>query len=174
MNEQAVIERAKQGDEHAWRWLHERHHPHVQSVVRRIVGNSHTVEDICQEVWYRVVAKIDLFEFRSSFKTWMTKVASNVAYNCVRTVDRAEAIDPDAVAQEPVGRVEDAALDWIVVQEALDRLPSGYRTVLVMRSQGFSHDEIAETLGIDPGTSRSQYHKGLAALRSLLGYASKS
>lgn len=173
MDERVVIQRAKEGDELAWRWLYETHKAHVYAVVRRVVGNSHTVEDISQDAWLRIFRKIDLFELRSSFRTWVTKVAINVAYGSIRGGLHEEASDSDTVEPDLGSAPENLLLDHIVIQELLDRLPPGYRTVLVLRSEGFSHEEIAETLGIDPGTSRSQYHKGLASLRKLLGHPPK-
>jgi len=167
VEERVLIERAKQGDELAWRWLYEAHKTQVYTVVRRLSGDDHAADDLSQEVWLRVFTKLALFEFRSSFKTWVTKVATNVAYDSFRP-QRME--DETAIPEWTGDRLPDDALtDVLALQQQLDRLPSGYRTVLVLRAEGFSHEEIAATLGIDAGTSRSQYHKGLAQLRRRLG-----
>ena len=172
MEERSVIERAKQGDELAWRRLYDNHKKHVFTVVRRLAGNDHTAEDLSQEVWLRVFDKLHLFEFRASFKTWVTRVATNVAYGALRP-DRTE--DESAAPEwrgEPLP--DQVLVDQLALEQMLDRLPAGYRTVLVLRAEGFSHEEIAETLGINPGTSRSQYHKALALSRRLLGADSQN
>src|SRR5207248_11515955 len=58
------------------------------------------------------------------------------------------------------------------IQAALDRLPAGYRAVLVLHDvEGLQHDEIAEILGCRVGTSKSQLHKARAKMRDLLGGA---
>ena len=56
-----------------------------------------------------------------------------------------------------------------VLREAMDRLPDGYRRVLVMHDvEGWTHEEIGEALGIAPGTSKSQLHKARARMRQLI------
>lgn len=77
--DRALIKRAKGGDERAWRWLFRRYKGYVFTVVRRILDDPHQAENVSQEVWLRVWKKLEQFEFRASFKTWITKIAVNQA-----------------------------------------------------------------------------------------------
>jgi RNA polymerase sigma-70 factor (ECF subfamily) len=68
-------------------------------------------------------------------------------------------------ATEPLAR----AIDVMEVQSAVERLPDGYREVLLLHDvQGHTHEEIAEILGIAPGTSKSQLSRARSTLRRWL------
>ena len=67
----------------------------------------------------------------------------------------------DAPRDEPLLRLR--------LQRAMDRLPEGMRRVLVLHDvEGYTHEEIAEMLGVAPGTCKSQLFKARAKMRSLL------
>lgn len=73
---------------------------------------------------------------------------------------------PDAVAAPTLRR--DALLQQRL-ERALDRLPAGMRTILILHDvEGYTHEEIGESLGIASGTSKSQLFKARARMRDLL------
>lgn len=170
MREEELVERARRGDRAAMNRLYEAHAGRVYSVVRRLAGEDALAEDLAQDAWIRAFRKLDLFRGESSFGTWMYRLATNTALNRLRRRNRR----PDVEREGDLGRsnptpVDEAVINQRVLSEALDRLPDGYRRVLVLHDvEGFTHAEIGEMLGIAPGTSKSQLHKARARMREMI------
>lgn len=172
MEEQELIRRARDGDRDAMERLYREHADRVYTVVRRLAGDDARADDLSQEAWIRAFEKLHLFGGRSSFGTWMYRLATNTALNRLRADGRHRELEEQAVPSDLHGRtekVDDAVIDQKLLQEALDRLPDGYREVLVLHDvEGFTHREIAEKLGVATGTSKSQLHKARARMRELI------
>ncbi len=79
MEESEIIARAKQGDKHAMSILVNRYSKRVYNLVLRILRNKEEAEDILQETFLTVLAKLDMFDGRSSFFTWVYRIATNSA-----------------------------------------------------------------------------------------------
>lgn len=173
MDERELVERAKEGDRGAMERLYRRHSGRVFSVVRRLAGEDALAEDLAQDAWIRAFEKLHLFRGEASFGTWIYRLATNTALNRLRSDGRhreleSEASDQGALSSRP-GPVDEAVIDQKRLSEALDRLPPGYRKVLVLHDvEGYTHQEIGEKLGVATGTSKSQLHKARARMRELL------
>ena len=172
MEESELIRLAREGDRDAMERLYREHADRVYTVVRRLAGDEARADDLAQEAWIRAFEKLDLFRGRSSFGTWMYRLATNTALNRLRTDSRHRELEEKAAPSELHGRteiVDEAVIDQKVLQDAMDRLPDGYRQVLVLHDvEGFTHAEIAEKLGVATGTSKSQLHKARARMRELI------
>jgi RNA polymerase sigma-70 factor (ECF subfamily) len=170
LEEAELIARARDGDRRAMQRLYEEHAPHVYGVVRRLAGDDHLAEDVSQDVWIRAFKKLDTFRGESGFGTWIHRVARNVALTRLRRKkDRGE-VDLDRSASPTERGPEEVVLSREMLEKALDRLPDGYREVLILHDvEGLTHREIAESLGVAVGTSKSQLHKARARMRELLG-----
>ncbi len=113
----------------------------------------------------RAVTGLSGFAWQSTLRTWL----SSIVVNCCREVWRAAreelVIDETHAAvhtEDLAGRIDVAA--------ALAHLPTGYRAVLVLHDvAGFTHEEIARRLEIEPGTSKSQLSRARRAMRRSLG-----
>jgi RNA polymerase sigma-70 factor, ECF subfamily len=124
-------------------------------------------EDVVQESWIRAVGGLPRFAWQSSLRTWLC----SIVVNCCREVWRASRQEL-VVEDVHVGVPADDIAERIDVAAALARLPTGYRAVLVLHDMiGYTHEEIAERLGIEPGTSKSQLSRARRAMRRLLGSA---
>jgi RNA polymerase sigma-70 factor (ECF subfamily) len=78
-------------------------------------------------------------------------------------------VEREADIVHAAGSLDEAVINQRMLAQALDRLPPGYRQVLVLHDvEGRTHEEIAEMLGVAPGTSKSQLHKARARMRELL------
>lgn len=155
------------GDESAFRELYGRHTGRVYAMMLRLLQSEHDAEDVVQETWVRAIQAAPRFRWEASFASWLTAIALNCAH-ALRRRDRywsaSELTDDAASVHE--WDATDARLD---VQRALNRLPSGYRTVLTLYDlEGQPHEEIARRLGIAPGTSKSQLHHARRFVRDLL------
>lgn len=156
------------GDERAFRELYSRHTPRLFQFVLRIVGGAeHDAEDVVQETWIRATEALPTFRWEAAFGTWLTGIGLNVARGLLRKQGRWE-LPMEPATPEPF-RPPPSDGDRIDLERAIALLAAGQRTVLVLHDvEGYSHDEIAERLGIAPGTSKSQLSHARRALRRML------
>lgn len=155
------------GDEAAFRALYGRHTPRLYRVARRFVGDADgSAEDVIQETWITAALRFGSFRWESSLATWLTGIAINHCRERIRLRERGGG-QPLAPSREPAAPArEDCRLD---VESALLRLAPGYREVLVLHDvEGFTHQEIAQLLEIEAGTSKSQLFRARRALREQL------
>ncbi|HEY2027483.1 MAG TPA: sigma-70 family RNA polymerase sigma factor [Gemmatimonadaceae bacterium] len=172
-NEQLTVQRAMTGDEAAMRALWMRHAPHIDVVVRRLVGNDPDLAaDVAQEVWIQIFRALPGFRGDAQFGTWAHRVAVNRTLNALRRTRRMAALEVD-VDEESASVEPDAerALLAASIEDAAAKLSPGARTVFLLHDvEGYTHEEIAAELGITAGGSKSQLFKARAKLRTLLAH----
>src|SRR3954470_3856760 len=105
-NEQLTVQRAINGDETAMRALWTRHAPHLDVVVRRLVGHDPDLAaDIAQEVWIQIFRALPSFRGDAQFSTWAHRIAVNRTLNALRRTKRMAAleveVDDESVSVEP-------------------------------------------------------------------------
>jgi RNA polymerase sigma-70 factor (ECF subfamily) len=170
--DQLVLRRAVQGDERALQSLWSQHSPHIDAVVRRLVGDPDLAADIAQEVWIQIFRALPSYRGDSQFGTWAHRIAVNRTLNALRKVRRIEKIETDI--EDSTASIEhdsERAMLAASIQDAAARLSPGARTVFLLHDvEGFTHEEIAEQLGITAGGSKSQLFKARAKLRRLLAH----
>jgi RNA polymerase sigma-70 factor (ECF subfamily) len=172
-SEQLIIRRAIDGDEAALRALWTRHAPHIDMVVRRLVGfDQDLAEDIAQEVWIQIFRALPGYRGDSQFSTWEHRIAVNRTLNALRRTKRLAAIE--TTVEEDSASVEmDTERSFVAasIEAATAKLSPGARAVFVLHDvEGYTHEEIAEELGITSGGSKSQLFKARAKLRKLLAH----
>src|SRR5919112_4172054 len=115
-----TIRRAIAGDERAMRLLWTEHAPHVDAVIRRLVGDPDLAADIAQDVWIQIFRALPTYRGESQFGTWAHRIAVNRTLNALRKsrrIAKSEAdIEDDTIAVEQdserallAARIEDAA-----------------------------------------------------------------
>ena len=139
-------------------------------VCMRYARNSADAEDMLQDAFIKVFDKIKQFKGEGSFEGWIRKIVVNTAlkkYSLIR-YDK-EIIGHEGVDTEQFFSTEQGAYSHLLEKELLqliNNLPDGYRFVFNMYViEGYSHDEIANLLGIQSGTSRSQLAKARMMLQ---------
>ncbi len=170
--DQLILKRARDGDEEALRSLWSQHSPHIDAVVRRLCGDAELAADIAQEVWIQIFRALPGYRGEAQFGTWAHRIAVNRTLNALRKVRRIEKwevdIDDDSAATE---MDSDRGFLAESIDEAMRQLSPGARTVFVLHDvEGYTHEEIAERLGITSGGSKSQLFKARAKLRRLLAH----
>lgn len=145
------------------------------AVCLRYADCREDAEDMLQEGFVQVFKDLSQFKMLGSFEGWMRKVVLNVALQYIRRKKRS----PQTWHTEDWERLdaaeEEPAIDLFsedMIQTALlllQKMPAGFRTVLNMYIlDGFTHDQIAQTLGISVGTSKSQLSRAKVYLKSML------
>jgi RNA polymerase sigma-70 factor, ECF subfamily len=163
----------RDGSSAAFLGLYERYTPRLLRFVSRISGSADDtfLEDLVQETWMRSMTVLHRFDWGSTLATWLHGIALNVTREAIRREQRFGVGDADetAIADLATLSVERSHEQRIDLERALQRLPEGRRTVLVLHDlEGYTHDEIANALGISTGTSKSQLHDARSQLRKLL------
>ncbi len=156
-----LIRLVKRRDESAFRQLYQRHSAIAFAVALRLLGgNRSDAEDALQETWLRAVRGLPTFRGESAFRTWLTGIAIRVALEIGRS--KRLAVAPSD--QEPsTTTVPGLAFD---LERLIHQLPQGYRQVVVLHDiEGHTHEEIAQLLDIEPGTSKSQLSRARNLLR---------
>lgn len=172
-NEQLTVQRALAGDQAAMRALWTRHAPHIDVVVRRLVGHDPDLAaDIAQEVWIQIFRALPSFRGDAQFGTWAHRIAVNRTLNALRRTKRMASVEVDV--EDDTASVEpeaERALLAASIEEAAAKLSPGARTVFLLHDvEGYTHEEIAAELGITSGGSKSQLFKARAKLRTLLAH----
>ena len=166
---------AASGDRRAFERLYRSHVDRVFSICVRMCGNRVRGEELTQDVFVRVWEKLPLFRGESAFSTWLHRVAVNVALNDrkVQSRERSRTAEPDTDERDAgssAGSVPAAPVaERLDLEAAIALLPPGARRVFVLHDvEGFTHEEIAEEMGVTPGGTKSQLHRARMLLREAL------
>jgi len=172
VTDSTLIERAVAGDSAAQRALYDQHVDRVYRLAYRLAGDEELARDFTQETFVRAFDRLASFRGDSSLGTWLHAIGVSVSLNGLRKVKRWRAREAPldealTVGSTPVRAAEPDLKERL--RQAVDALPDGYRTVFVMHDvEGYTHEEIAATLGIQPGTSKAQLFRARAKLRTAL------
>lgn len=167
---------AATGDRTAFERVYRTHVARVYSLCARLAGSRGArADELTQDVFVRAWEKLPLFRGESEFSTWLYRLAVNVVLNRRSTEYRERArlgAEPDAApagwdALPPRTPAEPGArLD---LERAIATLPRGARRIFVLHDvEGYTHEEIAATLGITSGGSKAQLHRARLLLREAL------
>lgn len=175
-SDQALLRESHDGDTRAFEELFSRYYTLVHSVVHRIVGDAAEAEELTQETFLRLYERPLLPSESANVRAWLLRVGTNAAFNAVRSrrrraswlqrlAGRADARetgdDPSSIvaARDEAGRV----------REVLAQLPERQRTALVLRASGLSYAEVADALGVRPGSVGTILARAERAFRERAG-----
>lgn len=176
-----AVERARSGDSDAFRLLVEQHSRALFRLAFRMTGNESDAEDVVQETFLRAYRQLDKYEARSSFSTWLYRIASNYSLDLIRLRKRHEEKRERGSDQErdilQTIPVNSPGPDRIVyssqvqerVNEALNELSPQERTAFVLRHfEGQSIEEIGEALGTGTNATKHSIFRAVQKLRRSL------
>jgi len=166
-----LVLKAQQGDVHAFDELVERYHGKIYGLTYNMTSNREDAEDLTQEVFVKAFQALPRFKGKSSFYTWLYRIAVNKTINYRKKRNRKRALSLDQFDQEiktdevyhdltskgsPLRNVSLTELQK-KMNEALLTLSEKHRTVVVLHDmQGIPHEEIAKMVGASVGTIRSR------------------
>ncbi|MHB1095591.1 MAG: RNA polymerase sigma factor [Gemmatimonadaceae bacterium] len=171
MNDTDLIAGLRIGDPRAERLLYDRNVDRVYRLAHRMTGDDTLARDFTQDTFVRAFARIGDFRGESALATWLMAIVGNVILNGMRKVRRIHSreVGVDVLPDAPITQREAEPDLKHRLHAAIAALPDGYRMVFVMHDvEGYTHEEIAASLGIQPGTSKAQLSRARGKLREAL------
>lgn len=167
-SDDTLIKKVLRNDGKAERELYERHAPKMLGICRLYIKDLHYAEDVMIQAFTKAFDNLGKFRFEGSFEGWLKRIMVREAIDFLRSRTQLRFEEVEMAEVSPV-QVEDNDLDADLLQLLIDKLPEGYRTVMVLFAiEGYSHKEIAEMLGITESTSKSQLFKARKHLQEQL------
>jgi len=185
VDEKALLERLRAGDNAAFERLIRDHGGRMLSVARRFLRSEEDARDAVQEAFISAFRSVDRFEGGSRLSTWLHRIVVNAALMKLRTRRRKpeQSIDEllpnfleDGHLAQPASPWRRDALSGLerqeiraLVEEKIDALPENHRNVLLLRDiEELDTQETAELMGISEGAVKTRLHRARLALRELL------
>jgi len=181
MIDEMLASRAKSGDTDAFVELTKRHANRVFQTTYRVTRNRQDAEDALQDAFLNAFAHMKNFEGRSSFSTWLTRIAINSALmilrkkrNCYEIpIDGGDGDVGNFATWEPRSPMDDPESHYVrgerykLLRKAIHQLPPVYREVIQLRqARERSVREIAQSLGITVPAVKSRLSRAKRALRT--------
>lgn len=171
MDDFTMVSACTKGDSRAQRALFDKFAPKMLSICKRYIQNGDEAEDVLQDGFVKIFQKISDFKHEGSLEGWMRRIIVNTALDAIRKNKKWLGTSQIEAVENHVS-FDDTAFDDMDVNYLLrmiNDMPDGYRVVFNMFAiEGYSHKEIAETLGVSENTSKSQYSRARAFLRTQL------
>ncbi|MBQ0006955.1 MAG: sigma-70 family RNA polymerase sigma factor [Alistipes sp.] len=169
--ENELVRACLSNDRKAQRLLYDKYASRMYSVCRRYIGDRDAAADVFQDGFVTVFGKLGSYNGEGSLEGWMRKVFVNQALMQLRKNDVLKNADDISEMKMNVP-FQDDVLDRLHsadLMNLISSMPTGFRTVFNLRVvEGFSHQEIAQKLGIAEGASRSQLSRARVWLKEHL------
>lgn len=179
-----LAKRAGEGDVDAFSVLLKRYQNSVYAILYNLSQKAEIADDLTQQTFVKVWSALPGFEHRSSFYTWLYRIAHNVFYDHARKREplmedihgetfRQDTIDPSAFTANSQSTSPDEALMTreriALFRQAVQKLSEEHRSVLLLKEvNGLSYKEIAEIMDCSVGTVMSRLHYARQNLRTIL------
>lgn len=155
-DEKDLILQAAENNRHAQHQIYSKFSPKMLSVCRQYVKDVHQAEDIMITAFMKVFTNLKNFENKGSFEGWIRRIMVNESISFIRAQKRVSFLEDEYYREESFNNIE-SNLSVDDIQSLIDSLPDGYKMIFNLYAiEGYKHKEIAEMLGINEGTSKSQ------------------
>lgn len=174
---QEIIEGCLKNDRRSQERLFQLYYGKLIVVALRYISDRDTAEEVLQNSFIKIFEKLDTYDSKGSFNGWACRIVANASIDAIRKSKKDpllsdndtdfvnETIDPVVEAEE----FENLTIKGEMALQAIQQLSPAYRTVFNLYViENFSHKEIAETLGISEGASKSNLAKAKMNLKTIL------
>ncbi|MFY8182257.1 MAG: RNA polymerase sigma factor [Flavobacterium sp.] len=154
--EKELIQLAVENNRHAQHKIYSKFSPKMLSVCRQYIKDLHQAEDIMITAFMKVFTNLKNFKHEGSFEGWIRRIMINECISYIRVQKKVKFIEDENYFEESFNNIE-SQFSVEDIQFLIDNLPDGYKMVFNLYAiEGYKHQEIAEMLGINEGTSKSQ------------------
>ena len=178
--DELLVSKAQTGDLAAYGELISRHQDRVYNMALKILNSPEDARDASQDIFIRVFKSLSSFDFRSSYTTWLYRVATNVCLDMLRkknkelhqTLPLGEQKAFEIHLKDVSPGPEETCIEREKLKDlrkAINDLPEEHRVALVLHHyQGLSYKEVAEVLEIPENTVATRIHRAKKMLREVL------
>ncbi len=169
-NDRELIENCMNGDRQAIEALLFRYEKPVYNAAYRMLNSSEDARDVTQTVFLKVIEKLDSYDPRYKFFSWIYRIALNESINCLKKQNRLDALDAEPVS-EASGPEEQTGTEQMSqgMQSALMTIQAEYRTVIVLKHfVDCSYTEIGQILDLPEKKVKSRLYTGRQLLKEAL------
>ena len=177
-----LVRRVQAGNTEAFEELVRRYERKVYNITYRLMGNEQDASEALQDAFMRAYRFIGKFQFKSSFFTWLYRIATNVSLSKLRKREKIDTVSID----QPVNEAGDLPFEIpdlkygpeklmkqrelrAAIQKSVEELPEDYRSVVVLRDlEGLSNEEVSNVLHLSVAAVKSRLHRGRLVLREKL------
>jgi RNA polymerase sigma-70 factor (ECF subfamily) len=160
IDEKALAERAKSGDQDAFAKLVRAYERVIFNLALRMTNDREDARDIAQIVFFKAYQHLDSFDPRYKFFSWLYRIGMNECLNHRGRIRRHEDLDPDLLAAgDSAEERAETVLRSEAIEASLIRLPVDYRTVIILRHfLELNQAEMAQILELPEKTVKSRLH----------------
>jgi RNA polymerase sigma-70 factor, ECF subfamily len=177
-SDEDVVGRVLAGQAALFEILMRRHNQRIYRIVRGILDDDGEAEDVMQDAYVRAYQHLGQFEGRSTFVTWLTRIAMHQAFACAERLKRQTSLDDNEILADmkstlastdnPEQNVAHRELQS-ALEAAILSLPPKYRTVMMVRDvEEMSTAEAASILEISEEAVKVRLHRARALVRGAL------
>ena len=168
MDEESLIAGCIKGNQMAQKALFDSFSPKFFALCLRYMRSTDDAEDVLQEGMVKIFTKLPEYKGKGSFEGWMRRIIVNTCLDQIRKNQKLKldvSIDKEEYKLSMNANIlENMSANELI--EEIKKMPPGYRVVFNMFAiEGYSHQEIAEKLGVKESTSKSQYLRARAYLK---------
>ncbi len=171
MDDETLIKACVSGNEKAQFQLFEQFAPKMMAVCLRYAENREMAEDVLQDSFVKVFKNLKKFTNEGSLDGWIRRIMVNTSLDAIRK-NKKRKFDSQIESVSYLAPQNDFIEESLMAEDLMliiNQMPEGYKLVFNLYAiEGYSHKEIAETLGISENTSKSQYSRARAYLREIL------
>jgi len=170
MDEEAIVQRCKEGDLMAYRLLYERYEQPFLRTAYRMLGRQQDAEDAVQDTFLKLHRGIRHYKCGSRFSTYFFRILLNSCYDILRKrgLEMIKDFDKSGPSHHSTTELRHS------IAEAIASLPDQMRACFVLFAvEERRQDEIAQILGISVGTVKASIHRARAKLRTWLSVSGK-
>ena len=170
MDEEAIVQRCKEGDLMAYRLLYERYEQPFLRTAYRVLGRQQDSEDAVQEAFLKLHRGVHHYKSGSRFSTYFFRILLNSCYDIIRKRGPELSMDTNIAVPSYHSSTEIKQS----IEQAIAALPDQMRVCFILFAiEEFKQDEIAQILGISVGTVKASIHRARIKLRSWLSDSRK-
>ena len=172
MDEIELIQKCKNKDKRAQKYLYDKYASTLLGICVRYSNSINEAEDILQDGFIKIFFNIDKYEGKGSFEGWLKRIVINTAITYYhRNLKHKYHYDVSEIQELKIKHNEYGMSEFTKEEllKVIQSLPDGYRMVFNLYAiEGYKHKEIAQMLSIDLNTSKSQYHRARKLLQKKL------
>jgi RNA polymerase sigma-70 factor (ECF subfamily) len=180
-SDSSLVAATKKGESRAFEFLVKRHESRIFAVAFKITRNREDAQDVVQQSFYKAYAHLDTFKGESSFSTWLTRIAMNEAFMCLRKNRTRNEVSLEHLQSGPEApfpmEIRDTGENPAaiyrqyekqrILSQAMVHLSSELRATLFLRLEGRTIKETAEIMGVGIVTLKSRLFRARKKLRIL-------